>query len=297
MKRMILVSSVTAVKTLREVEPDADIWGCFEDFTVGPLPPLDDMAAFRRARGAYYAEMPGLNAPVFADLVLDPFTNFSKASLQEMMRDPSLADVEPADFSEALSSAERIEIWGDRSASDQAMLLYLVTLLETLGVPAERIFTLMIKTARFVPLSCLKKEDFPQVREASPLGSQRAAALRDLWRAYSGTAILPKNKVVSAEMKHAFAVRAGREPDPNTGLNNLQRRMLQFVPDDWTKMARVIGETMAAGWDEMDTVGDAVLHLEFERMGNNASAPVEIRGTGPEMRHREVRLTTQGRAL
>ncbi|NDR56082.1 hypothetical protein [Aliiruegeria sabulilitoris] len=297
MKRVILVGNVTAVNTLRELEPEADIWGCFEDFTVGPLPPLDDMAAFRRARGTYYADMPGMYGTVFAELVLDPFSNLSTPSLQEMMHDPSLAEVEPPDFSQVLRSAERIEIWGDRSASDQAMLLFLVTFLEILGVPADRIFTLMIETAKFVPLGCLKKEDFPPIREASPLGSERAAALRVLWHAYSGNAILPKNSAVSAEMEHAFAIRAGRQADPKTGLNNLQRRMLQFVPDDWTKMARVIAETMAAGWDETDTVGDAVLHLELERMGKNASAPVEIRGAGPEMRHREVRLATQGRAL
>ena len=55
-----------------------------------------------------------------------------------------------------------------------------------------------------------------------------------------------------------FEVLAGRRMDPLTGLNNIRRRLLAAARPEWMKMARVVGEAMAAGYDMRDDAGDTV---------------------------------------
>lgn len=91
-------------------------------------------------------------------------------------------------------------------------------------------------------------------------------------------------------------VLAGRRMDPLTGLNNIRRRLLAAARPEWTKMARVVGEAMAAGYDMRDDVGDAVLKFELEEMARLPTALVEITGEGA-MRFCEVRVTSAGADL
>lgn len=121
--------------------------------------------------------------------------------------------------------------------------------------------------------------------------------LEDCWNAITllpqpiDPSLMPR---VDEYALHAFEVLTNRHPNRATGLTNLQARLLVAVKPDWSKMARIVGDVMVAGWDENDRVEVGVLQAELEKMARMNPPLIEIDGTGAMRFFCQVRLTPEG---
>jgi len=280
------------------------VFVCMEDFSVGPLSGWNNPAEFHRNRSDFWQATPLLDLPDGrkADYFVWHQT-LPRCDLVEALKSGmSFEDIpEPLQLEQVAAKATSIEIWSDGSVQGHAFLWYLSIALEGMGVDRntvslcvfhEDIVTkrpqkfwndmLLDRTERSIPAVLPTPSDWQ--------------LLVDCWNAIT---ILPQPidpslmRRLDENALHAFEVLKNRHPNRATGLTNLQARLLDAVKADWSKMARIVGDVMAAGWDENDRVGDGVLQAELEKMARMGPPLVEIDGTGA-MRFCKVRLTPDG---
>lgn len=280
------------------------VFVCMEDFSVGPLFGWDDPAEFQRNRSDFWQATPLLDLPDGSKA--DYFVwhqMLPRCDLVEALKSGTPFDdiPEPLQLEQVAAKAKSIEIWSDRSVQGYAFLWYLSIALEGMGVDRnavslcvfhEDIFSkrpqkfwrdmLLDRTERSIPAVLPNSSDWQ--------------LLVDCWKAIT---MLPQPidpslmPTVDKNALHAFKVLKNRHPNRATGLTNLQARLLVAVKPDWSKMARIVGDVMVAGWDENDRVGDGVLQAELEKMARMGPPLIEIDGTGA-MRFCQVRLTPEG---
>lgn len=124
-----------------------------------------------------------------------------------------------------------------------------------------------------------------------PRAQERAQDLWDLAKRFP----YPISGEVRADGLAApvFEILATRIVDADTGISALQQRLLDAASEEWTKMARVVGNAMAAGFELRDRVGGGYLRHELWTLSRLDPPLTEIAGTGA-MRDCKVRLTTAG---
>ncbi|MFK7940128.1 MAG: hypothetical protein AB8B82_12155 [Roseovarius sp.] len=280
------------------------VFVCMEDFSVGSLIGWDDLVEFQRNRSDFWQATPLLDLPdgSKADYFVWHQTLPRCDLVGALKSGMSFDDIpEPLQLEQVAAKATSIEIWSDRSVQGYAFLWYLSIALEGMGVDRnavslcvfhEDIFgkrpkkfwsdMLLDRTERGIP--------------AVPLNPTDWQLLVDCWNAITmlpqpiDPSLMPR---VDEYALHAFEVLKNRHPNRATGLTNLQARLLVAVKPDWSKMARIVGDVMVAGWDENDRVGDGVLQAELEKMARMDPPLIEIDGTGA-MRFCQVRLTPEG---
>lgn len=300
--RLILCNQHLDVKQVPGLASDTFVFICFEDFSVGPLSDWDDPLKFRQARTAYWAKTSWLDLP--DGQKMDYF-----AWHQILPRHNMLDYVECAkedwpkiyDFDDLIPRADTIEVWADSSAGDCLWRWYLAAELSRIGIDLERVaqctfpgvFYDQSDPGFWNRMLC----DAPNRDiHAIPQSQTEHQRMLKYWQAVVDLpAHIEPRFLQGADTPtlRAFEILAGRIPDTTTGLNNLQARLLWALRPDWTKMARVVGDTMAAGWDAGDRVSDLVLQAELEAMARMSPPPVEVEGSGA-MRFCQVRLTNHG---
>ena len=285
--------------------PDETIvFACYEDFTVGPLHDWNNQSEFRRHRSDYWQKTSTLDLPDGTKMdYLVWLQALPRHDLVELLqRGVSFDDIpETHEFDDLAHKATSIEIWCDRTPSSNLLLWYLCAALEDLKLDPSCVSICIIpntlrekRTKKFWSNVLLDASD-----RASPAIPLSAADRRLMSRYWNAATELPKPidpaLVQDAEphIVDTFAVLMNRHPDSETGLTNLQARLLRSTTEDWRKMARIVGDAMGLGWDENDDVGDGVLQAELKEMARMVPPLVEIDGTGA-MRFCHVRLTTDG---
>lgn len=280
------------------------VFACFENFSVGPLQNWGNSVEFQKNRSDFWTKTSKLDLPDGAKM--DYFV-----WLQELPRhDPvkwsqgggEVTDIpETYECDELLPQAAKIEIWADHTVSGYAFLWYVIATLEDVGVDRG-----------CVTLSCIP--DFIGDRQSSKFWTdmlldhpERGILANTLseteWRlmlrSWNAITQLPEGpdpeliKDMDEKTLRVFDILRGRYADPESGLTNVQMRLLCTVRKEWLKMTRVLGDAICAGWDDLDPVGDAVLHTELEEMSRMAPPLVEMSGVG-EMPNCRVRLTSAG---
>ena len=302
--RLILCNQHLHMKQVPGLTSDTFGFLCFEDFSVGPLSDWDDPLQFRQARTAYWATTPMLDLPdgrkmdFFVWHQILPHNSLSDFAERAEEDWPEIYD-----FDDLAPRADTIEVWADLSVGDSLWRWYLAAEFSRIGISLERV------------AQCIFPDGFHAQRDsgfwrrmicdapdrgihATPVPKAEFRRMSKYWQAVVD---LPADvepgliQGADASTRRVFEFLAGRKPDTTTGLTNLQVRLLWATHPDWAKMARVIGDAMAAGWDADDGVGSFVLQAELEAMALLNPPPVEIEGSGA-MRFCQVRLTNHGAA-
>lgn len=119
----------------------------------------------------------------------------------------------------------------------------------------------------------------------------------ELWHARVALPTWIEGIELELEIEKVFQTICGRFTDAQTGLSNLQARLLCEIGEVWVPMVRLVGNAMAEGIEGKDHVGDMVLKAELVQMTRHPTALVEITGTSPKMRDCKVRLTKAGKEM
>lgn len=301
--RIILLNSAIPLRRLPEVPEGNYGFACVENFSVGPLKDWDDPTSFYRNRAEYYGNTSFLTLPdggkneYFIWHQHLPEVNFEALA--------ALPDSEPIPifkFEELAPGAEFIEIWSEDSVRDHVWRWYVAAELSRLGVDRSRVSLCEFKDSMYAHRH---KAFWKKMISGAPDRSITAAPVSETqwqhWLECWEAAVALPDRRIDAQVqddtsRRILAILAGRHPDAQTGLNNIQKRLLANAQFEWTMMALVVGETMGQGVGIGDNVGDLVLRSELEDMARMDDPCVEIKGSGP-MRDCSVRLTEHGRAV
>jgi hypothetical protein len=252
----------------------------------GPLGPVTNLREWRTARKRYWASA-GSNYD--GDLFADP---------------------------KILRGAEKVVLWLGTETADQIALAWLPAFLSALGVTVAEIEVIQFeRNARgieIVGIGMLSPTDLAAHPPAYAITADHLAELDVVWRAV--TAPEPSALVAyarSASSRFPFLPRALREflmryPDATSGVNAWERRVLQIVLAAGPKASRVIGDTLSAGFDELDAgtggvdhVGDVWLFDRMLRLGDPELKEPALTITGSRSAYLfcDVRLTPFGRRV
>ncbi|WP_133840782.1 DUF1835 domain-containing protein [Pelagimonas phthalicica] len=263
--------------------PDLNVFCFLDDLSTGPVSKWDKARGFAEQRHTHWAalwgeeldmevEFTGLWATPFPVFRLEELSNVSEADLPEI-----------PEFEEAVTRAERVSIWFDDSVQSQIWRHFAVMELQRLGVDKRRVFQRRFDV--FEIMSLQKRAFRSAISEAVVTKLEHrvdVARSTELWQARVSLPTWIEGIALEPEMEKVFRTICGRFPDAQTGLSNLQARVLCEIGEVWIPMARPVGNAMAAGLEENDHVGDMVLKAELVQMANHPTALVQITGTSPK---------------
>ncbi len=251
--------------------------GCYEEFSVGPLPPVNDLTEFAKSRIEYWRE------------------TGERASLQKW-----LAGIERDKA--ALARAGSIEIWVGTGVQEQLFLLTTLELLRHLNFDLHK-----IKLAQFPEIENRPKLGYYTLDmladgpTATYLDQSRISLYQNAWNAVSHPTpdkllSFINNGSDSQILEKAIGVFMLRYPDLSSGLGSIEEHLLSAIPESWEKAAYVVG-TVVASTNLQDDVGGMTLYNSLIRLGDQglAAPAIEIRGDPRKMRHCEVQITEFGR--
>ena len=297
--RVILQNGRLGAERFEGLPEDVAGFYNLDDYSTGPLADWDDPAAFAASRAAYLGEIGALDLP-----------DGSRADYRTWMQflpwydwqtqDPTVEWPYFFEFDDVIGSAPDIEIWVEEELLRGRLFFWsTVAALDQRGIGPER-----VRVCRFPKFGGDKKaagvwealylDQARRVYPAEDISGLEWARMITLWKAICALPEAP-DAAALAEAPGDFALMQGRALDAD-GMNNIRWRLLRAAPVDWTKMARVVGDAMGAGWDVGDNVGDSVLQHELECMARLPEPLVEINGSGA-MRFCALRLTQAGRAM
>jgi hypothetical protein len=279
---------------------------CIDDFSVGPLSQWHDGPRFYEDRSAFWRKTELLSLPDGSQMDYSVWhQTLPRHDLVEMVQSGIAAEdiPMPQDWQELVPTAKRIEVWHDGTVRGQVFLWYTVAALNDLQTGSRSVSICNLpdrsqerQSPKFWSDMLWDRPD--RVVPASPLSeSEQAQALR-YWDALTRlpepvepSLLRGAEKVVT----DTFLTLSERHPSRDSGLTNIQARLLRSTRHDWQKMAMTIGDAMVAGIQNGDPVGDMVLQAELNEMARMTPPLVEIEGKGA-MRFCRVRLTAFGEA-
>lgn len=305
--RLILCQEHLKFEKPPQVPDDTFMFCCFEDFSVGSLKDWDSPAQFKKHRSDFWNKTSLLDMPDGSKS--DYFVWFQaspKYDLVDLRQSGVAINDLPVvyEFDDLASEASNIEIWHDQTVRGHVFLWYLIAAFEH----------------RRVERACVSRCFFPDGMQeklpmafwsdmlwntpargipARPIGCAQWQLFSNYWKAATKLPAPVDQALVRNADEHtlnALSVLKQRHPGAETGLTNLQTRLLNSAKSDWLKMARVIADAMLAGWDENDRVGDSILQAELEEMSRFTPPLIEINGSGA-MRFCEVRSTRYGESM
>lgn len=302
--RIILTHRHVHIDNPPKLPAETFVFVCYEDFSVGPLRDWNNQSEFRKNRSDYWRKTFVFDLP---DGNKMDYVVWSQAlprhDLVELLqRGVSFDDMpETQEFDDLVPKATSIEIWCDRTPSSNLLVWYLSAAFEVMKIDRNSVSLCIVPNAlrerrpkKFWSDMLLDTSD--RAVPAIPLSWAQWELMSRYWNAATE---LPKPidpalvQDAESHILDTFSILMNRHPNSETGLTNLQLRLLRSTTEGWRKMARVVGDAMGVGWDENDHVGDGVLQAELEEMARMVPPLVEIDGTGA-MRFCQVRLTPDG---
>jgi hypothetical protein len=257
---------------------DPDVLSC------GPTPRRDDLNAWRKLRGRFWA-----------DLVPGVFENFETLPNDLLESAPELAE------------ADRITIWAATGLTEQLFIASACNLIATANVSLDRVELVQFdylpnRRARVIGMGELNEEQMRSHPGATPFEPSAFANFLALWDALTSPdprtieSFADKNASASAWSKDAMRLMLRRFPDVSSGLAHWDFRLLAHVHTHGPRAVRVIGYTMTENWDDADPVGDYYLFGRMLRMGaETLPMPlIKVTGDASNMRTTGVELTPFG---
>ena len=298
LKRVIL--SQHGPRPLLPSGPDGvEIFRSLDDPSVGPWTGWPDVDAVARTRAEWRLSIS--RDPVMddwtAEYLLDPWACVHpRFPTETLIADP---DMRIPDAATALSEADAVEVWRHDSPHGLVWLWHVVAWIGARGGLTPTLSALALPESEAATDALWHSGlagDADHAARLERLDRQAQDRMRRLWEAAIALPAPPDPDLLAEPgAQQAFDILAGRRPDPRTGLSTLRLRLLAATRPDWTRMALVIGQTMARSLEDGDWVGDVWLQSELEEMARLDPPLVEIEGTGA-MRDCKVRRTASGTA-
>jgi len=260
---------------------DQDVLSC------GPTPRCDDIDQWRAIRARFWREL----VPDLANQHV-PSPN---SVLDNLHR---------------LRSAERIRIWSATSVSHQVFVAFICHLLRADRIDASRVELVQFEhSARSgLLVTGIGELDPDQLREhpapralAGSLMTEYLAA----WDALTSPDALALARFGSDHattgewLKRAMHLLLRRFPEKQSGLPHWDFKLLESVRQSGPNASRMIGDLLAQGRGDGDTVGDAYLFGRLLRLGDpHKPRPlVEVSADRKNIRNVTVTLTSFGEAV
>jgi hypothetical protein len=280
-----VVNGASAAGSLRETMRVAGSTILVErdPLSVGPLPRVQTLEAFRAARAAFWRgvldEEPAVDA---TDLL---------ARVDELRR------------------AAAVTIWTGAGATDQFLLPWLVHVFRLMAVPLPALSIVEFERAPgketyVVSLGILSPEQLDAGGPPRQLSGADVAELEEVWAAL--TAPTPEGLLRAREraptafplLRAALSATLAHYPDVRTGLGHWDQELLRHVRDHGPKATMVIARTLMGSYeiDYPESVGDVYLFERLRRLANPGLArpAVVLAGDVSSYRGCEARLTEAG---
>ncbi len=207
----------------------------------------------------------------------------------------------------ALRQAQRVTLWVGTGLSEQLSAMFTIQLGGADASASGKYWIVQFENIldgghEPLGLGVLDDKAMREHPAPRPLNVGELRDYRDLWQAVSAPdpGLIEKFAVThpraSPWLLRASKLLLRRFPDRASGLNYWDRALLSEVTASRRKAARVVGETIARHWEQVDPVGDFFLFGRLLGLGH-ADRPkplLEIFGDGTQMRNTEVQLTPFG---
>jgi hypothetical protein len=236
----------------------------------GPVPPIDDLAAWLAARRRFW------------DALL----------LEESADAPGVgsrdADSDLTAQLARLSAADTVTLWLGRALSDQLLLVWLVKISEAIQFDLGRLRVvqwLENPAGRAVRgMGELAPDAIPRHPAPLHLSADAIEEARRAWDAVTAPAPddlldLIAGRGVSATLRPALACLVDRFPDVASGLGRWDHVLLEQTKGvPW--LATVLAHTLLRAFDDLDCVGDLYLAARLRRLAGGEHPLVTLSGRG-----------------
>lgn len=302
--RLVLYQNLLDIKKPPLLPENTFVFSYFEDFSVGPLGNWNDQTKFSQDRAEFWRKITHLDLPDGSKM--DYFV-WLQALPQHDLMELVQNGVTLEDFPETYELDARapkstaIEIWGDLTVRGSVFRWYVIAALAKIGIDRKLVsFCNIPNTWSKEPEPKFWNDmllDAPTRRIVPvPASTQDWEFIVKCWEALTnlpGPIDQALKQCANNTTLRAFETVAQRYPSPETGLTNLQARLLNAAQTKWHQMVRIVSDAMIAGYAEDDPVGHEVLQAELEGMSRMTPPLVEIDGSGA-MRFCKVRLSPHG---
>lgn len=211
-------------------------------------------------------------------------------------------------YYEELTHAKVIHIWLGTSLSDQTMLCFLAFLLGHLKIDFERVNVHQLSKRvdnghEIQSIGQLSPEKIVENDTYFKLSKKSAAPLIECWDVLTAPNPGRYLQFIKADQKgFPFLVRAlkqliNRYPDHQTGLTIWEEAILRNTDDHGPEVSRVIGYTLANGFDNGDLTGDLYLFATLKKLANPKLSRrlLKLNRLDGDMRNTTAELTLEGK--
>ncbi|SMX31867.1 hypothetical protein OCA8868_00550 [Octadecabacter ascidiaceicola] len=281
---MILVSGRSAGGMVRRVKPSFEIVCCVDSFVTGPLCEISDFDRFTDTRRAYWQTIP---------MDLSWFGPKPEFSIWDAILPP---------MTQRIRGVDRFEIWVGSDVQDTTFSIFAILYLADNGVDPSQVFLRHFHSENGHGLGVLNEEELRSAGRVQSVDVEEVDRLKTVWAvmcAFTQGRDAPPVPALGALEAKMLGILKRRWPNPESGLTNIQRYLLEVAPTERKKAAYFVGHAMGCAMDHGDVVGDAVLFEELKKMAHpDVGEPLfEIFGSGHYMRRTEAVLTPAGRAI
>lgn len=263
--------------------------GCFDDLTIGPLCPFDDLRAFKRlrrsTRSESYAEM--------MDGIGERFSVRKPRSIDSQLK--------------IAGEADRVEIWCAASLQEQVMLAFVAALAREGHVQRKKLHLVQFsEPPEFCSLGMMNPKLLARHPPAAPLGPENISDLARVWDALCAEDPSALSGLARAGTGRPFldaAIRSmiARYPCATSGLGSIDLRLLRSASREFQRSALIVGRALSEIWVDRessgDLVGDLPLFGRLRQLSDPGLPSPLFEFAGPrtaDMRASEARLTEFG---
>jgi hypothetical protein len=258
----------------------------YDLLSCGPLLPLESLEEWRNLRQGYLQSLASEDQSFrFADQACDVLTHC------EQLRD-----------------ATTITLWLGTGLAEQLMLVWVVALLNRLGINTDSCRVVQYnfdRTYEVVAVGVLNPSQFKEHPEPEALDDASIREAAAAWKAVTAPepdsllTFLSNRRRSLPFLQRSLSSLLYHYPDLSTGLNAWEYQLLQYTRDNGPQANRVVGYTMAHDMDFPEWMGDAYLFQRLHRLADTSLPKplLTLSGDTKRLRETEVRLTQYGEAV
>jgi len=227
-----------------------------DDLSCGPLMPLDDPAKWVSLRAGYWQS-------VYCCEFGESPDSYHPAFLYQRIKEER----------GRLQSCQHSVAWLGPTLSERLLLAWLVAVFQQLELDTSKLRLVDIESvdASIPRLGAFNEEKIRSIRSWRELEASDLDALSKIWQAVSSPTPGQLIAFCAPETRHPAVLKEtlrafmARYPAPDTGLNLWDGLLLQNCRERQRKGARIVGDTLSAGWD-LDTPDHADILYLFDRL-------------------------------
>lgn len=264
-----------------------------DDLTCGALTSLEDRGQWRQVRRTYWNT-------IYKDITAD---------LDDDLDGPDYLFNRLYENQPQLAAADHLYLWLGLTLLDRFLLASLVVVFQHLEIDIQRLrmvdFGSRLHRGEFVPtIGLYNCEEIGQLQWHTPT-SAHLASLQSLWHAVSSPSPEDLLTFCAADAPHPIHLKQvihtfmARYPAVDSGLNYLDRVILENCRKHGPHTAQIIGHTICHDYSYPDSPGSIYLFSRLKRLGDRRLAHplVALSGDQRAIRTTGAVLTATGEAV